>query len=334
MDSLAEKIRQFALGVGFDLVGFLSADPLPQDEQALRAWISAGYAGEMAYMVRDPSRRSNPRQILPEAKTTICLAVNYYPGDHPPPSDRINGRISRYAWGKDYHQVIEEKLDLLEAFLQDQTDQPLKTKRYVDYGPILERAYASRAGLGFIGKNTMLITHEFGSWVFLAELITNLELEYGQTASSHNRPFSQCGSCTLCIDACPTGAIIGPFTLDARRCISYLTIENKGEIPVSLQAQMGDWVFGCDICQEVCPYNQQVQVTQNPDILPAGQAGTQGAGPWMDISAALSITEETFKVRFQDTPLLRPQYSGIQRNAKVVARNFVTVTAESRRTPA
>ncbi len=326
MDSLAEKIRQFALGIGFDLVGFTPADSLPQDEEALRTWLSNGYAGEMGYMARDPSRRSNPKQILPEAKTIICLALNYYSGDHPPPRDHLNGRISRYAWGKDYHQVIEEKLDRLEAFLRDEVDPSLKIKRYVDYGPILERAYASRAGLGFIGKNTMLITHELGSWVFLAQLITNLELEYDQKLSSNHRPFSQCGSCTLCIDACPTGAIIAPFTLDARRCISYLTIENKGEIPVPLQAQMGNWVFGCDICQEVCPYNQQVPVTKNSAL-------TKGTGPWLDTSAVLSMTEETFKARFQDTPLLRPKHRGMQRNAKVVARNFIAVTAESSRTP-
>ncbi len=354
MDSLAEKIRQFALGIGFDLVGFTPADALPQDEEALRTWLSNGYAGEMGYMARDPSRRSNPKQILPEAKTIICLALNYYPGDHPHEAEseplalpgrargvgasedqrlvslhgppHINARISRYAWGKDYHQVIEEKLNLLEAFLRDEVDRPLKIKRYVDYGPILERAYASRAGLGFIGKNTMLITHELGSWVFLAQLITNLELEYDQKLSSNHRPFSQCGSCTLCIDACPTGAIIAPFTLDARRCISYLTIENKGEIPVPLQAQMGNWVFGCDICQEVCPYNQQVPVTKNSAL-------TKGTGPWLDTSAVLSMTEETFKARFQDTPLLRPKHRGMQRNAKVVVKNFVTVTAESSRTP-
>ncbi len=326
MDSLAEKICQFALGIGFDLVGFTPADSLPEDEQALLAWLSAGYAGEMGYMARDPSRRSNPKQILPEAKTIICLALNYYPGDHPLPSDHLKGRISRYAWGEDYHQVIEEKLDLLEAFLRDEVDPSLKIKRYVDYGPILERAYASRAGLGFIGKNTMLITHEFGSWVFLAQLITDLELEYDQQPSSNHRPFSQCGNCTLCIDACPTGAIIAPFTLDAQRCISYLTIENKSDIPVPLQAQMGNWVFGCDICQEVCPYNQQVPMTKNSSM-------GKGAGPWLDTSAVLSMTEETFKVCFQDTPLLRPKHRGMQRNAKVVARNFITVTAESSRTP-
>jgi epoxyqueuosine reductase len=361
MGSLVEKIRRFARGIGFDLVGFTPADSLPQDEQALLAWLSSGYAGEMSYMARDPSRRSNPKQILPEAKTIICLALNYYPGDHPyegeseplalpgraclpdrrargvgasehpqfvlahgPP--HINGRISRYAWGTDYHQVIEEKLDLLEAFLRDEVNPSLKIKRYVDYGPILERAYASRAGLGFIGKNTMLITHEWGSWVFLAQLITDLELEYDQKLSNPHRPFSQCGSCTLCIDACPTGAIIAPFTLDARRCISYLTIENKGEIPTPVQAQIGDWVFGCDICQEVCPYNQQAQVTQNSFV-------RKGAGPWLDIGAILDLTEETFKSRFQHTPLLRPKHRGIQRNAKAVARNSVTVMSESGRTP-
>lgn len=320
-----ENIRKFALGIGFDLVGFTPADPLPQHEQALRAWLSAGYAGEMAYMARDPSRRANPKQTLPEAKTIICLALNYYPGDHP--EKRLPaGRVSRYAWGRDYHQIIEEKLDLLEAYLRDESGRPIKIKRYVDYGPVLERAYASRAGLGFIGKNTLLITHEFGSWVFLAELITDLEMEYDQPALRSDGPLSQCGNCTLCIDACPTGAIIAPFSLDARRCISYLTIENKGDIPPHLQAQMGDWVFGCDVCQEVCPYNHQTLRAKNPDMM-------QETGPWLNTGDVLTMDEETFKTHFQDTPLLRPKYKGIQRNARVVAKNLATATEESGRIP-
>ena len=318
-----EDIRKFALGIGFDLVGFTPADPLPQHEQALRAWLSAGYAGEMAYMARDPSRRANPKQILPEAKTIICLALNYYPGDHPQRKGE-HAKISRYAWGRDYHQIIEEKLDLLEAHLRNESGRPIKIKRYVDYGPVLERAYASRAGLGFIGKNTLLITHEFGSWVFLAELITDLQLDCDNLWS--DRLTSQCGNCTLCIDACPTGAIIAPFSLDARRCISYLTIENKGDIPPHLQAQMGDWVFGCDVCQEVCPYNHQTLRAKNPDRI-------EGTGPWLNISEAFTMDEETFKIRFQDTPLLRPKYKGIQRNARVAAKNLATATEESGRTP-
>jgi epoxyqueuosine reductase len=274
-------------------------------------------------MARDPSRRANPKQILPEAKTIICLAMNYYPGDHP--EKRLPaGRVSRYAWGRDYHLILEEKLDRLAEYLQQEAGRPLKIKRYVDYGPVLERAYASRAGLGFIGKNTLLITQEFGSWVFLAELITDLQLDCDNLWS--DRLTSQCGSCTLCIDACPTGAIIAPFSLDARRCISYLTIENKGDISPHLQAQMGDWVFGCDVCQEVCPYNHQTLKTQNPDMM-------KGTGPWLNISEAFTMDEETFKIRFQDTPLLRPKYKGIQRNARVAAKNLATATEESGRTP-
>jgi epoxyqueuosine reductase len=320
MTSLPQKIRQFALEIGFDLVGFTPAEPLSNDEQAFQAWLSAGYAGEMAYMARDPARRANPKQILPEAKTVICLALNYYPGDYPEmniESERphINGRISRYAWGKDYHLILEEKLDCLAEYLKQEAGHLVKIKRYVDYGPVLERAYASRAGLGFIGKNTLLITQEFGSWVFLAELITDLELTQDPLS---DRPSSQCGSCTLCLEACPTGALVGPFTLDARRCISYLTIENKNEISVNLQTQMGDWVFGCDICQEVCPYNQQIPQTQNTELV-------QGAGPRLNLEEILSIDEETFKTSYQDTPLLRPKHKGLQRNARIAANNLALI---------
>lgn len=349
MKSLGQKIREFANRIGFDLVGFTSADPLPGHEQALQAWLSAGYAGEMAYMARDSSRRANPKQILPEAKTIICLADNYYPGDYPqtkgkplalsgrapgqasgsasdwpgwggiegeagrPPQTK--GRISRYAWGRDYHRVLEEKLDRLEEYLRKEAGRPLKIKRYVDYGPILERAYATRAGLGFIGKNTLLITPEFGSWVFLAELITDLELEYEDPATLSDGPASQCGSCSLCIDACPTGAIVAPFVLDSRRCISYLTIEKKGEIPINLQSQMEDWIFGCDVCQQVCPYNQQTPIAKNQDNI-------VGTGPWLDTQEVLAMDEETFKGHFRETPLLRSKCSGLQRNAMVVAKNL------------
>jgi epoxyqueuosine reductase len=311
MISLTQKIRQFAQGIGFDLVGFTPADPLPDDDQALQAWLLEGCAGEMAYMARDPARRANPKQILPEAKTVICLAMNYYPGDHPEQKESA-GRISRYAWGMDYHQVIEQKLDQLQGYIQQVVNQPLKMKHYVDHGPILERAFASRAGLGFIGKNTMLITHEYGSWVFLAELIIDLELE-DKTAIQYFPAF-HCGSCTLCIDSCPTGAIVAPYKLDARRCISYLTIENKGDIPKELQFSMTDWIFGCDICQEVCPYNHQKPITHQSEFL-------KGTGPWLNPKEVMAMDEKAFKTQLQGTPLLRPKHRGLQRNAEVVATN-------------
>ena len=181
MTSFSGKIRQFAHSIGFDLIGFTPAVSLPEHQKALESWLQAGYGAEMAYMSRDPARRANPRHSLPGAKTVICLALNYYPGDHPEEdSSHVNGgvkgRISRYAWGRDYHHLIEEKLDRLTDYLRGQAGLPIQVKRYVDYGPVLERALAARAGLGFIGKNTLLITQEFGSWVFLAELITDIEI--------------------------------------------------------------------------------------------------------------------------------------------------------------
>jgi epoxyqueuosine reductase len=315
MESLTDKIRQFAHHAGFDLIGFVSADRRPGHEEALRSWLAAGYSGEMHYMARDPSRRADPKTILPQAKTVICLGMNYYPGNYPP-KNRLDGKVSRYAWGRDYHLVIEEKLDLLETYLRKEAEEAIQVRRYVDYGPFLERAYAARAGLGFIGKNTMLITQEFGSWVFLAELITDLELVEETVVNEGFQPASECGSCSLCIDACPTGAIVAPFKLDARKCISYLTIENKGEIPRTLQNDMQDWIFGCDICQEVCPYNHQPLVTANSSF-------SKGAGPWLNTRDILAMDQQTFKACFQQTPLLRPKHSGLQRNARAVEGNLL-----------
>ncbi len=310
---LTQQIRKSALELGFDLVGFTPAERLGRDEEALRRWLAEGYAGEMAYMARDPGRRADPQQVLPGARTVICLGLNYFPGEFPPKPEG-QGRVSRYAWGKDYHRVIEEKLEALEARIREVVDRPVQIRRYVDYGPILERAYASRAGLGFIGKNTLLISEAFGSWVFLAELITDLELETDAAPGGTVSSAAHCGSCTLCIDACPTGAFTAPYRLDATRCISYLTIENKGEIPEALKDRMGDWAFGCDICQEVCPYNHRAPLTTHAEF-------GEGAGPWLDLERVLQMDAAAFRRQFEDTPLLRPKHQGLRRNAETAALN-------------
>ncbi|HXC62412.1 MAG TPA: tRNA epoxyqueuosine(34) reductase QueG [Nitrospiria bacterium] len=312
-DSFTANIKAYARKIGFDLVGITTAEILEEDEQHLAVWLEAGFAGEMAYMARSPSRRARPQELLPDAKSVICLGLYYYPGEPSEPDpDSLLGEVSRYAWGKDYHQVIEHLLDELIAYLKKQTGSALKFKTMVDHGPVLEKALAQRAGLGFIGKNTLLIHQDLGSWVFLAELITNLDLEPDKPQ------FNQCGSCTACLSACPTGALVQPFVLDARRCISYLTIELKGEIPESLRPQMEDWVFGCDICQEVCPFNAQQKTIGHPYF-----TASEGAGPWLSLSDVLAVREDQdFKAKFSETPLLRPKRQGLQRNAAAVAQNL------------
>jgi epoxyqueuosine reductase len=297
--------------LGFDAVGIAAADFLEQDDHALTQWLAEGRNGGMVYMAREPHRRSRPQEVLPGAKTVIVLAMNYAPADTERGAARrvpAVGRISRYAWGKDYHHVIEERLAQLEAFIRNAAGPGTDCRSYVDHGPVLEKAFARHAGIGFIGKNTLLITEEFGSWVFLSVILTTLELEPGPAQTSH------CGSCRLCLDACPTGALTAPYQLDANRCISYLTIENKGEIPDELKSKLDGWVFGCDICQEVCPYNAHPKPTAVKAFQP-----DQGAGPWLDLERVTALdSDEEFRAVFKDTPLLRPKRYGLQRNANAL----------------
>jgi epoxyqueuosine reductase len=311
-DLLASEIKEYAGKIGFDLVGVTTAAPLKEDERHLSAWLGAGFAGEMAYMNRSPDRRARPQDLLPEAKSVICLGVYYYPGEPCKPDPGIYGAVSRYAWGKDYHRVIEHRLTKLVTYLKERTGPSLKFKAMVDHGPVLEKALAQRAGIGFLGKNTLLIHRDHGSWFFLAELITNLALEPDKPQ------FNQCGSCNACLAACPTGALREAFVLDSRRCISYLTIELKNAIPESVRPQLEDWVFGCDICQEVCPFNSDPKPTTHHEFTASG-----GVGPWLSLSDILEIHEdEDFKTRFSGTPLLRPKRQGLQRNAAIVAQNL------------
>jgi epoxyqueuosine reductase len=309
--SLTQKIIARARALGFDAVGIAAADFLEQDDHALTQWLAEGRNGGMVYMAREPHRRSRPQEVLPGAKTVIVLAMNYAPADPERGAARrvpLVGRISRYAWGKDYHHVIEERLAQLEAFIRNAAGPGTDCRSYVDHGPVLEKAFARHAGIGFIGKNTLLITEEFGSWVFLSVILTTLELESGLSQTS------QCGSCQLCLDACPTAALTAPYQLDANRCISYLTIENKGEIPDELKSKLNGWVFGCDICQEVCPYNAHPKPTAVKAFQP-----DQGAGPWLDLKRVTALdSDEEFRAVFKDTPLLRPKRYGLQRNANAL----------------
>ena len=296
-------IQERAKALGFDKVGVCSATLDGIHKTALSAWVGRGYAGEMDYMVRDWQRRADPSLVLPGAKSLMALATNYYHPENPPPQDRGRlGRVARYAYGRDYHNVIGKGLKKLIAAIRERAPMA-RLKGYVDTGPVLERAVAAQAGLGFIGKNTTLITEDYGSWVFLSVILTDLELEPDQPLGL------DCGNCTVCLKACPTGAIVEPTVIDSRRCISYLTIEYRGdEIPAELARQSGDWVYGCDICQEVCPYNRATTPSR-PEFHPS-----QGVGAWLPLDDL-----EKGAVSLAGTPLKRAGLKGLARNARAVA---------------
>ena len=293
-------------------MGISKAALSAKHEGAIESWVSEGYAGTMAYMEREPKKRAHPELSLASARSVVSLAVNYFHPDDPRPARHAVGKIAKYAYGVDYHSLIEKKLKKISRFVVEIGGTGTEVKSYVDTGPILEKAFAQEAGLGFFGKNTNLITREFGSWVFLASLITNLELE---ADVSHT---GACGSCRICIDACPTEALLGDGSLDARRCISYLTIETHDESHAEeLKKGIGEWVFGCDICQEVCPYNFRAKTTRHEALYPSARAGT-----WLDLDKAESIkTDEEFNSAFQGSPLKRAKRTGLLRNARTVREN-------------
>lgn len=290
-------IKEFAKSLGFHLVKVIPAYPLAEDRKYFNEWLKHGYSADLEYM----KKRSDLNEILPGAKSVICLGMNYYQ-QLPEKMPKNAGRVARYAWGKDYHTVIEKKLKKIRQFIIEKNGNARKTdfKLYVDAGPILERAYAAKAGLGFIGKNTTLITKEYGSWVFLSEIITTLELDYDKPGNIQG----SCGSCTRCMEACPTKAIVKPYELDARRCISYQTIENKGEIPEEIKKNMGDRVLGCDICQEVCPHNCRAKQTDVDEFL------KHRAGPFIE----KPLTEDEFNEKYAGSPLKRAGLKAILRN--------------------
>ncbi len=292
------KIEGFAKDLGFDLVGFSPARLAPEYLEVYERWLSEGLNADMDYMQKIEARR-DLNKVLPGAKTVIVLAMNYYHDQEPLKENE--GRIARYAYGRDYHKIIGKKLKQLEDFI----DAP--TKSYVDTGPILERAFAEQAGLGTLGKNGCLITQPYGSWVFLCEIITTLDL-----AEEPQPRKDLCGSCTRCIDACPARAIIAPGVVDARRCLSYLTIEHKGEIPPTLKKKITETkrIFGCDICQEVCPHNCRQVVHEHKDLRDPCIAGD--AINRKDFSSLKD--DQEFLKTYAGSPLMRPKREGIKRN--------------------
>jgi epoxyqueuosine reductase len=306
---LRQQINAKATALGFDLVGITSAVPLAHSGR-LRAWVAQGFAGEMGYMSRHVEQRVDPSRVLPEVRSIIVLGMNYYTSPTIPEASPGCGWMSRYAWGQDYHIVLGDKLEALVEFIRDREGADVQARWYVDTGPILERELAWRAGLGWPGKNTNLINRRVGSWLFLGAILLDRELVYDAPASAH------CGTCTRCLVACPTKALVAPGVLDARRCISYLTIELRGPIPRELRPLMGTHIFGCDICQAVCPWNRKAPVSSDAAFLP--RAGF--AAP--ELVPLLGLSEDEFRARFRGSPITRAKRRGLLRNVAVALGNL------------
>ncbi len=304
-----EKVKAKAAELGFSHVGVARALPLNDEGSRLREWMASGYEATMHWMARSADKRADPDLVLPGARSVLAVALNYYTPDRHPTDPEL-GKISRYAWGDDYHEVLGERLEhlrlwLLEAFPGSQA------AAYCDTGPVMDKVWAQRAGIGWEGKHTNVITRDRGSWVFLGELLTTLELEPDPPAVDH------CGTCTLCIEACPTEAIVAPYVLDANRCISYLTIEHRGDIDPSFADQMEGWIYGCDICQDVCPWNHRFS---SPSAEPAFSARPGFVAP--RLTEWENMTQEEFSATFRKSPVKRAKHAGLVRNVKLVLDGF------------
>jgi epoxyqueuosine reductase len=303
--SSANSIRNRARELGFEKVGIARVGGAPRGD-FLHEWLSRDFHGEMAYMARGPERRMDPSKLLPGARSIVCVAKNYQsPGVHS--EDPRVGRISRYAWGDDYHGVL---LDTLHELRQHVESLGGAAKVCVDTNAVLEKPWAQQAGLGWQGKHTNLIARDLGSWFFLGELITTLELE---PDPPHAEDY--CGTCTSCIDLCPTRAIVAPYVLDSRRCIAYLTIEHRGSIPRELRPLMGNLIFGCDICQDVCPWNKFAKVAPERDFY--AREGLLAPV----LTELLAMTRDDFNRRFKDSPVKRAKHSGFLRNVCIALGN-------------
>jgi epoxyqueuosine reductase len=308
----AAEVKQKARELGFDLCGIAPAEPLPETRY-FREWLAGGHAGEMRYLERSAARREDPRRVLPSARSIVALGVLYNTDRPYSTEERRPGAaaISRYAWGDDYHAILGSKLDALSAWMREQSDETFESKAYVDTGPVLERQYAQRAGIGWIGKNTCLINPALGSWIFLAEILCSATLDPDPPA------LDQCGSCTLCLEACPTHAFTAPRVLDATRCISYLTIELKGAIPEALRPAIGTHAYGCDVCQEVCPWNLTPApvVSDAPAWLP--RAALDGAS----LAALWRLPDAELEAVVGDSAMNRAGVRGLRRNLAVAIGN-------------
>jgi epoxyqueuosine reductase len=300
----ANDIKARALFEGFNKVGIIGAFSLEDEGRRLREWLARGYHGEMRWMARDVEKRIDPREIFSEARSVVVVALNYYT-PHQHQQTPGTGKVSRYAWGDDYHDVVKEKLRSLLSWIREQEPRA-EGKICVDIQPTMDKAWAVRAGLGWLGKHSNVITPEHGSWVFIGELLLNLELDHDT-----ERVEDHCGACTLCIDACPTQAITEPYVVDSNKCISYATIELRApELPDQVRDNISGWLYGCDICQDVCPWNRFEETTTETRFAP--RAGNVDVG----LSEILELNHETYAARFRGSAMKRAKLSGLQRNAR------------------
>ncbi len=309
-ESLTARIKAHGVQLGFDLVG-ISRVQEPRHGDAFADWLRRAYHGEMAYMARTANQRRHPQQLVPWARSVVSVALNYNTAfSRGAAQGKLCGWISRYAWGDDYHDVMQAKLDRLLAFVQTEAGGDVQGRTFVDAGPVLDRESGAHAGIGWFGKNTNLLSMTIGSYFVLGELFLSVELD-------PDRPVrDRCGQCRLCLDSCPTNAFVGPYVLDARKCISYLTIELKGPIPRELRPLMGTHIFGCDICQEVCPYNTKCRPTHEAAFQP--RKGLHAP----ELIPLLRLTEAEFKTRFRGSPILRAKRRGFLRNVCVALGNL------------
>lgn len=306
---LLQRIREKALGLGIQKIGFAPAAALDREGPRLLEWLARGYNGQMAWMEREPEKRGDPRLLYPPAKTVITAAVNYFT-PHRHVDDPASGKISRYAWGDDYHDVVKDRLARLLEWIK--TEVPgADGKVCVDTAPIMDKAWAVRGGLGWIGKHSNLITQEYGSWVFLGEILLNVELDHdAEPVADH------CGSCRRCIDACPTSAIVEPYVVDSNRCISYATIELRDDkLPGHISENLSGWIYGCDICQDVCPWNRFEQPSNEAAFEPRSDETS------LPLDRVEAMEHEEFAPRFRRSPIKRTKLTGLKRNAAALSSN-------------
>jgi epoxyqueuosine reductase len=301
MDSKSQYtqfIKSEAKRLGFLSCGFAKAGFLEEEAPRLENWLKKNQNGQMSYMESHFDKRLNPTLLVEDAKSVISLLLNYYPEQK---QNKDAYKISKYAYGVDYHYVIKDKLKEL-LFAIQETIGEVSGRAFVDSAPVLEKAWAAKSGLGWIGKNSNLLTQKVGSFYFIAELVIDLDLDYDYAATDH------CGSCTACLDACPTQAIVSPYVVDGSKCISYFTIELKENIPQEMKGKFEDWAFGCDICQDVCPWNKFSKAHDEPLFYPRSNVLSMTRKEWDE------VTEETFRVVFKDSPLKRTKFRGLKRN--------------------
>jgi len=302
--TLAENIKQRARFEGFNKIGIVGAESLEDEGRRLKEWLARGHHGEMRWMARDVHKRIDPREIFPQARSVVVVALNYFT-PHQHQQNPATGKVSRYAWGDDYHDVVKEKLVSLLEWIKEQ-EPSAEGKVCVDIQPAMDKAWAVRAGLGWLGKHSNVITQEHGSWIFIGELLLNLDLEY-----DHERVEDHCGTCTLCIDACPTAAITEPYVVDSNKCISYATIELRApELPAEMD--LAGWLYGCDICQDVCPWNRFEQATSEARFEP------REGNVDVELEEVLELTPEDYAARYRGSAMKRAKLAGLQRNARAL----------------